>query len=776
MAKAKAVTYFSVKGGLNTEANPLNMPPEDCVDILNCNINLDGSIERRAGIDFVKVDGGDKTSTEFTYGRPQNAFTFTTDSYVTSGGGSYNKFLLVKSGRDVHIYLYVSVTNLETATPFQTITLEDGSHEDLKTTFASFGDKVVLTNQAMQSIYIKILGNAFVLERDGIYIRDLNESVPTTDSVVSKEDYAYKCIRSHYPEDVRTTPGTGTDWRKYWVLLGPKTDETAWASGTAGNYQYAYIIPDVGYFRKDYYRAIQNSTNQYPPDSPTYWEFVGYSNPIAPTAVGAWSAVTAYTAPGGSTTMPSTYVSKAVTYNSITYYEEYYSLQPHATMNPGVTAGWRDYWEYLGVYESTIFPAWTANSGVAPLVPTYTSSIRETHEVYDIDSGFLIGCFSSGRLWMVGNTNARNSVYVSQSVVRGDEFNRMYQFADPYSKTDSTIVDTDGAVIVITEASNIKSIVPYNFGVLVFAENGVWYIGGSDGFKTTLISIQKISDIGVASTGAVTSVESGIVFFGNNGIYGIKESVSGSGFPEAQDIGEKIQSYYTAITNTSRTYAEAIFDKLNKRLYYFYYAGGISLAHNSCLVLDTRTGSWFKHSFNSTAGAIISHFVQTPNASTESELIFVMQRSGGTWGFGKFTPTVWSDFTGTTAEKYTFYSYITMSHQTYGTVIRKREATYLTTVFERLEPDFDGSCKMRVDWNWSRTTASPYFGTARQVYFPNKYITSLYNDTLNGLETVVTKHKIRGWGNVFRFHFESEGDMPFKLLGWELLVEVDPTP
>jgi hypothetical protein len=83
---------------------------------------------------------------------------------------------------------------------------------------------------------------------------------------------------------------------------------------------------------------------------------------------------------------------------------------------------------------------------------------------------------------------------------------------------------------------------------------------------------------------------------------------------------------------------------------------------------------------------------------------------------------------------------------------------------------------MRFDWNWARSSSSPYFGTARQVYFPNKYITSLFGDTDNGTETVVSKHKIRGWGNVFRFHFESEGDYPFKLLGWELLVQADPTP
>jgi hypothetical protein len=677
----------------------------------------------------------------------------------------------VKAGVNIHIYPYTSVANLATVAPWQTIVLEDGGHVTEKTSFVNFGDTVILLNAAMPLIYLKILGNAFVIDRDSIYIRDFNEAVPTTDSVVSKSGYAYKCIRSHFPEDPKTVPGTGVDWRKYWVLLGPKVDETAWDATNAGTYSYCFVLSGGGLAY--YYRALQETTNNPPAQnnySNAYWQFVGYANPISPVEVLAWNSATTYAAPGSSS-LSTVFVSKEITYGGVAYYEEYLSLQESATSNPGVTENWQDYWQYLGVYETTTYPAWVADSGELAATFVYKSNIKDTIKIQDNKSGFPVGCFASGRLWLAGNTDNRNSVYISQSIVNGTEFNRMYQLSDPYSTVDSEIVDTDGAVVIITEASVIKSIIPYNFGVLVFAENGVWYIGGSDGFRTTLISIQKVSDVGVQSSGSVASVESGIVFFGKNGVYGIKESVSGSGNPDAQDIGVKIQSYYVSISATQHAGANSIFDSVNKRLYYFY-----NYPHTNCLVLDTRTGSWFKHEISGTVSAAITHFVQTPNATTESSLIFLMSQSDDTWGFGKFTPTVWSDFTGTSAEKKTYESYITMAHQTYGTVMRKREATYLTTVFERLEPTYDGSCKMRVDWNWARTSASPYFGMARQVYFPNKYITSLYNDTLNGLETVVTKHKIRGWGNVFRFHFESEGDMPFKLLGWELLVAVDPTP
>jgi hypothetical protein len=352
----------------------------------------------------------------------------------------------------------------------------------------------------------------------------------------------------------------------------------------------------------------------------------------------------------------------------------------------------------------------------------------------------------------------------------------MHQFADPYNADDSAIVDSDGVVLLIAEADKILALAPYNYGVLVFAENGVWYVASQEGFKTTSIAIQKISDTGIVSKNAVCLIENGLVFFGENGIFGIKESTTGSGFPEAQSISDKIISLYTAISSTTKAAAYTVYEKANKRVYYFYHDLDSSVNFNKCLVYDLRINVWYKHEIKSADTYMLTSIISIPEAFDSSSLLFFIQDDSNQWAFALFQDGVWSDFSSVLTEATSYSSYITMAHQHYGTVMRKREAPYLTTVFERVDPVYEGGCLMRVDWNWALSGSNVYFGTPRQVYFPNKYISSLYSGANTETQVVISKHKIRGWGNVFRFHFENDGDKPFKLLGWELLVNVDPTP
>jgi len=53
MPRFEGATYFDLKGGLNTESSPLNIPPTDAVSVENIDINIDGSIQRRRAIDFL---------------------------------------------------------------------------------------------------------------------------------------------------------------------------------------------------------------------------------------------------------------------------------------------------------------------------------------------------------------------------------------------------------------------------------------------------------------------------------------------------------------------------------------------------------------------------------------------------------------------------------------------------------------------------------------------------------------------------------------------------
>ena len=76
MPKTQPVNYFNFAGGLNSEATPLNTPPNDLLSAENIRLNRNGSLERRTGIDFL--------------GTPSNG-TFTTpvsDYYDASVGSA----------------------------------------------------------------------------------------------------------------------------------------------------------------------------------------------------------------------------------------------------------------------------------------------------------------------------------------------------------------------------------------------------------------------------------------------------------------------------------------------------------------------------------------------------------------------------------------------------------------------------------------------------------------------------------------------------------------
>lgn len=758
---AKAVAYFSLKGGLNTESSPLNIPPEDCLDILNCNLNVDSSIERRRGVDFIgtNVAGnylldvvGDTTLSYGAFSMPiLTPFVFT--GY--NEDGTINKFVLIKVGTEIRIYLYTSETTLaENDATYQTITLAQGEHIHFKTSFSSYRNRIFVINPKLPFVILKYYDGVFQKTESDIFVRDIRDNSPTAESRVSISGGAYSCIKNHFSDDATTQPSVGINWHEYWVYDGVAVSEPAWSGSTLA---------------------------------------------------------------GG-------YVSIATVIEDVTYYEEFRSIAASTGVQPGVTANWKNYWIVLSqglstLTQTTAFPAWDSGTAYSPPITTkYKTNITNELSNGGKLGGFTSGCFSTGRFWLTGNPQTPNTVYVSQSVVAGDEYNRMYQFANPYSTTDSQIVDTDGTTIVITEANLIHTIIPFSNGAICAADNGIWYIGGTDGFKATSISINRVSSAGVMSQDSICSIGDALIAFCNSGVYGIKSANTVSGLPEAQLISTKIQSLYLGLPLKSRETASVFYNPTEQRVYYLcnvdrddndeaWNITNQPTMFRDMLVLDLKSGSWFKHSIESQGRVCIAALFNIPGDFTsttdpysgqvtdESLLntlcVFTkVDETGGTntakWAFGALSGDTNVDFSSDTTSKASFSSYITMAHQNYGTVIRKREATYITTIFERTETgvidgatNLDvraGGCLMRVDWNWATSSDSPYFGTLRQVYFPNKYITSTFSGAGVGNDVVMSKHKIRGWGNVFRFHFENDGDKPFKLLGWELLVQADPTP
>lgn len=225
-----------------------------------------------------------------------------------------------------------------------------------------------------------------------------------------------------------------------------------------------------------------------------------------------------------------------------------------ATTKPGSGANWRAYWVQYG-------PTADADNWVT--ATSYTTNIQV------LNSKFSAASFSAGRLWLTGYTGEPNKVYYSQTITDDLKIGRMYQFADPLNKDDSAAVDTDGGDMIINGAEKILALCEFQNGVIVFATNGVWYVGGTstnDVFNPTAFSVNKISDSGMLGEDGYCKVEDFVVFCGQGAIYAItKNDLYGK--VKAQSISDKVEPYYTSIPAANRSYAMVRYNQTEKRLY-----------------------------------------------------------------------------------------------------------------------------------------------------------------------------------------------------------------
>ena len=108
MPQFQSATYFTMKGGLNTEASPLNIPQSDATSICNVDINIDGSIERRRSINFLGPNSAGtlyQTSNIADYSGKAEVPSFTQFNPITSNG-MIDKYVVLHLGSEFRIYNY----------------------------------------------------------------------------------------------------------------------------------------------------------------------------------------------------------------------------------------------------------------------------------------------------------------------------------------------------------------------------------------------------------------------------------------------------------------------------------------------------------------------------------------------------------------------------------------------------------------------------------------------------------------------------------------------
>lgn len=494
-----------------------------------------------------------------------------------------------------------------------------------------------------------------------------------------------------------------------------------------------------------------------------------------------------------------------------------------ATDEPGVGANWRIYWALNGA-EISGGTAWA-------LATDYTSNIVSYKDEYfgDSDSSitkkrFNLGVFSSGRLWLSGLHNQTNTIFFSQTITEDIQSTRMYQFADPFNADDNLLVDTDGGTIEIKGAEIILGLAEIGQGVVVLANNGIWFIqGSSGGFLATDYSVDKISSEGCIGQSCFVEVESGLVFFSNTAAYAITFGDIAT-LPQIQKISDRIDSFYTSIPVTSKVTGMCHYNKEKKQVFFFtnfnsstwleqYTQLEQPALNRDILVYDVSLNSWFKYSLeedtNGSKVAISDVFtipsgqeelvsvvdeseVQVVDESSEEvavisttaktiNTILVVSKVNGNnadIAFVKMDSDGTTDFSLGTSDSYSFEAELKTHPIIFNDLRHRKYTPNLVFLFERMEQGiidettnedvYPGGCLLRVSRDFAVNSKAFRFGESRQVYFPNRFTTSYHDGSDPGIDHIWYKTRLRGSSKAVQFRIIKDGSKDFKLIGMQL--------
>lgn len=438
---------------------------------------------------------------------------------------------------------------------------------------------------------------------------------------------------------------------------------------------------------------------------------------------------------------------------------------------------------------------------------------------------FYAGVISSVTGADNNSPNYTGYVFFSQLAKNKDNLALCYQENDPTSTDISDIVDTDGGVIHIPEASRIYKLLAYNTSLLVFAENGLWEITGENGvFKATSYQVNKISTIGTESPNSIVEAGGSVLYWTNSGIYAVASDPS-SGRMGVQNVSlTTIQTYYNTIPSLSKRYAKGIYDERSSVVRWLFSDDATQTEtnypnkFNMALNLSVALNAFYVYRIGSiaTTGPYVSDLIKIPNyAATVVSTgvvvgVDVVQASGvdvnilannstprsaqfgvltikdGTYTISKFSSTRFRDWYTENTVGVNYSSYLVTGYNIFGDISHTKQVPYIVFYFDRTEQnfilsgtdlvlDYPSSCLVQAQWDWCNSANSGKWGTQFQAYrLLRNYIPAGPEVFDYGDRVIITKSKLRGSGRSLSLKIQSEENKDMKLLGWSMDISGKP--
>lgn len=732
--------------GLITEFAELTFPEGASLDELNCSLSRDGSRAKRLGLEFEQGN----TLSSFAVDPDKVVYTGT---WENPGGVSGLTFMVVQVGAMLYFYnagvfpysgQYIGLS-LD-LTPYQI----DGKDISLtKIEFATIASSLVVASEAMNTIYLSYDGTAISATQIEFRVRDFDWVSDVCDLTES------------------IPLSTITSKRKY------DTFNAGW-SGNYGDNNLADTDQAVGVI--------------YGSDSPS-----------------------------GSLTRRRLY--------SATGLDALYTYLVNKNAWPPLTHPW-----FSGKGSSGTFD-------IAAWLRVYSGSslIGNGHFVFDFfnkDRNEISGLTGipvevepnrfktvstyAGRMFYAGLGSGKNSgkiLYsrIVESIVDSASctiIGECYQQNDPVAEYYSDLLETDGGVIHIPDAYNIKKLYTHNQYLYVFAENGVWVISGPENkFSATGYYVSKVSNVGIYSTGSFVSAEGVPFWWSKYGIHTFAYDES-SGYPMEQNLSiSTVQSFWDALDVNAKDKVVSAYDRINKQIFWLYPDNGETTLNKRtrALILDITLqafypwqiagsdtypmGFYFFDSYGSEAfedevfdelgdtvvdASADTVWVQNYNRLSQAQT----QLSVVTFTDNKLTISAFTNksFLDWGTENYD--AYVETGYDFGGDLLLKKSAPYVTTYCRVTEEGF-GPAPDNEPINPSGLFLEAYWdfkklpSTRQQIYRIKPTATVDITDLGNNQQTkdvVTSRLKVRGSGRSVRLRFQAEEGKNFVLLGYSVLL------
>jgi hypothetical protein len=791
MARSSQASEFNTfVGGLVTEASPLTFPENTALDINNFEINKNGTLRRRLGMDFedshVSIDSGISTGID-------GEIAVSSFNWNNAGGDNKLKLIVIQTGKVLKFFN----TNGSSISGGLVYTIETIAADNSTKASATVVDGILVVAVGSSSIYRFNYNpsTGVTYEVFSLKVRDTFGTEALGFVTLTEGVHPDTAVDLREPANINLRPDRATAPQAHVYNLRNST----YALGRMSEFSEAIGDP-LARFTENRVDGVDQATNlqQMPSnaDSVTSALFPDPEDADDRFSERFFASVLRKS-PRGNFESPTGYFIIDALSRGASRLVEANKLE-------------------LNRIETN---------------PTYYLNITELPEDRTPGGATLVSEFG-GRVWYGGFSgevidgdrhSPKLSSYVmySKLINSGADLGICHQVGDPTSKEMPDLVDTDGGFIRLDGAYGLKRLINIGSALVIVAENGVWAVlGGSEfGFTATANKVVKVTEHGCSNSGSVVLVDGTVVYWGDDGIYQISPNDVGS-LKETNLSNSTIQTLYESIPDLDKLYVQGHYDTYERKVRWLYGNRVGDASDTVELVLDFNVSAFYKNVIPGVAtgrpnvvalvevppfkigsvthdvydGAVQvfhnSDAVQVTankqiNGLRESKYLTIIEVFPTiVYTFASYKDDTFVDWKTQDGTGVDSPAFILTGYAGLGDYQRYKQIPYITFHFNKTEDGFftdgngdifplhESSCKVQAQWEWANSITSGRWGREFQAYRHKRaYIPANDADTFdNGFSTVVSKSKLRGKGKVVSLLIQTEPLKDCQILGWSTIT------